>query len=341
MFDSTKKFDSSFRDNSYLSASFQSTKIVVARKYLSRHQSINQKEQSIINLERKQYNGEMSRATKAYLRKKLDAWFMSIRWNNKNEAGKGKRKIKKLVFFTCTLSATQTHTDYEVKRDVLNKFIVSGKSTGLFDKYFWRAEKQGNGNIHFHFISDCYIDKIKLQTAWNEAQEKLNYVTEFEKKIGHRNPPSTQIQIIPEGTNVIEYLFKYISKDKEQQAVAGRIWGMSDELRELLTPSEDMSNEMEKEISTFIEPTLKNLYQDENCMVVLIASENRLRYYSFLEKMATSEFYKANYEFLYEGKPTPTEIMHPIIPPPPLVIPQWLIDRRKKELDPKQQSLDF
>jgi hypothetical protein len=337
MFDSTKKFSSETNENSYLAVSFQSTKMVVSKRYFSRNQSAHQKAQSEINFEKKTYNGEMSRATKAYLRKKLDAWYMSLRYFNKHEAIKKKEKQRKLVFFTVTLSAAQRHDDNEIKREILNSFIVTMKSKNLIDHYFWRAEKQRNGNIHFHFLTDCFIHKLELQNYWNIAQEKLGYVTEFEVKHGHRCPPSTQIQATPQNNNVIEYLFKYISKNDEHGKVQGRIWGMSDKLRELQQPSAELDTELNKVINEFSHPETKNVYQDENCMVISICHHERLRYYQILERYEANVFYSANYNFLYRNTDFPINVLFPSPKPVEFVKPEWIIEKEKKEFEKNRQ----
>jgi hypothetical protein len=341
MFDSTKKFSSECDENSHLAVSFQSTKMVVSKRYLSRNLTKNQLEQSVINFEKKTYNGEMSRATKAYLRKKLDAWYMSIRWNNKNRAISKKEKSKKLIFFTLTLSAPQTHSDNEIKRECLNSFIIKMKNASIINHWFWRAEKQRCGNIHFHFISDCYIDKTGLQTFWNEAQERLNYVTEFEKKYGHRTPPSTQIQVIPNDHNVIEYLMKYNTKADKNGTVTGRIWGMSDSLRNLLTPTLDMDTETQMIVNEFSHPGRFNVYQDENCIVVNVCHEERLKYYSLIEKTVLNEYSKANYEYLYCYGIEPIDVIFPTPELKPLEIPEWIIERKKQDFEKQRQYVLF
>ncbi|GAH86291.1 unnamed protein product, partial [marine sediment metagenome] len=45
--------------------------------------------------------------------------------------------------------------------------------------YVWRAEKQENGNIHFHFIVDNFIPWNELRNTWNRIQQNLGYISRF------------------------------------------------------------------------------------------------------------------------------------------------------------------
>lgn len=311
MFDSTTKFDTRNDEISHLAARFSSNKIVVYRSYRNSKISLHQEEQAKVNFEKKEYNGYLSRATKSYITKILDNWFLTVRHFNIHMATPSKKRQKQMVFFTLTLPSKQVHTDNEIKRQVLNKFIIICQRKGLFDQWFWRAEKQKNGNIHFHFLIDSYFDKKQLQTVWNECLEPLGYINEFEKKYNHRNPPTTQIQVVPSGQNIIDYVIKYVGKNEGTDKVLGRIWGMSDKLRNLKSYVEDIANTDEEMINEYIEPDNKNVYQDENCMVVMVQFEKRFDYYKRLEKSGLKRFMSANCNYLYFDNVLPVDVLYP------------------------------
>lgn len=311
MFDSTTKFDTRNNEVSHLAARFSSNKIVVYRSYRNSKISLHQEEQAKVNFEKKEYNGYLSRATKSYITKILDNWFLTVRHFNIHMALPAKQRQKQMVFFTLTLPSKQVHTDNEIKRQVLNKFIIICQRKGLFDQWFWRAEKQMNGNIHFHFLIDSYFDKKQLQTVWNSCLEPLGYINEFEKRYNHRNPPTTQIQVVPSGQNIIDYVIKYVGKNEGTEKVLGRIWGMSDKLRNLKSYVEDISNTDEKLINDYIEPDNKNVYQDENCMVIMVQFEKRFDYYKKLEKSGLKRFMSANCNYLYFDHMLPGDALFP------------------------------
>lgn len=311
MFDSTTKFDTRNDEISHLAARFSSNKIVVYRSYRNSKISLHQEEQARVNFEKKEYNGYLSRATKSYITKILDNWFLTVRHFNMHMALPAKQRQKQMVFFTLTLPAKQVHTDNEIKRKVLNKFIIICQRKGLFNQWFWRAEKQKNGNIHFHFLIDSYFDKKQLQTVWNSCLEPFGYINEFEKKYNHRNPPTTQIQVVPSGQNIIDYVIKYVGKNEGTEKVQGRIWGMSDKLRNLKSYVEDIANTDEKLINEYIEPDNKNVYQDENCMVIMVQFEKRFDYYKKLEKAGLKRFMSANCNYLYFDNVLPVDVLFP------------------------------
>lgn len=311
MFDSTKKFDSTTNEFQNLACRMSSNKIVIYKSNHTRKLTLHQEEQAKINFEKKEYNGYMSRATKAYLTKILDTWFLTTRYYNCNLNIKNKLPQRKMVFLTLTLPSKQTHSDKEIKRECLNKFLISLTKTGKIDSYFWRAEAQKNGNIHFHLLIDKYLPKEELQKHWNNCLISLGYIDEFEKKFSHRNPPTTHIEQIPSNQTIIEYVIKYVGKSESDRKIEGRIWGMSDKLRELKSFNKDLDIQSEKTINKYINDDNKNVYQDENCMVVIIPFEKRLEYLKDCEKLGLNETMKANANYLYLDGCLPIDILFP------------------------------
>lgn len=88
----------------------------------------------------------------------------------------------KLSFITLTLPATQNHTDIEIKKSCLNQFLIELRHAYDVNNYVWKAELQKNNNIHFHLVTDKYIDFQALRRRWNRVLEKLNYITAYSNK---------------------------------------------------------------------------------------------------------------------------------------------------------------
>lgn len=156
-----------------------------------------------------------------------------------------KKGVKyKLTFVTLTLSAKQEHTDEEIKNVLLNQFLLEMKKKFKVDMYIWKAEKQENGNIHFHILTNKFIHHQELRYLWNRIQNKIGYVdkyTENMKKFfasgfksfpndkrpiaqqkkayeanlqnGFKNPNSTDIHALYKIKNVSAYMTKYLTKD--------------------------------------------------------------------------------------------------------------------------------
>lgn len=143
------------------------------------------------------YNGYLSPNTRKNIMEILSTWLISIELNSK--MGERKLQVNSNVafptFVTLTLPATQKHDDKEIKEKVLKPFIkwlgksgdefykngkYSGQQKGFNVKvYFWRAEAQMNGNIHFHLIIDRYIPWERIRSQWNLCCEYLGYITDY------------------------------------------------------------------------------------------------------------------------------------------------------------------
>ena len=98
--------------------------------------------------------------------------------------------------------------------------------------FFWKAEVQKSGNIHFHVVIDIFIHYKKLQDLWNSCLQRLEYINAFAEKHGHRNPPSTHVELIDSVKKAVSYVIKYVNKDLEGRNIEGRKWGCSKELRD-------------------------------------------------------------------------------------------------------------
>ena len=125
----------------------------------------------------------------------------------------GKEFTFKINFITLTLPCEQGKwTDKDVKRMCLDTWLKSARRRFGLRNYVWRAERQHNGNIHFHIASDCYIDHVQLRNSWNDRLEHCSYITKFEKKHKHRNPNSTDVHSVKKIRSLASYLVKYMSK---------------------------------------------------------------------------------------------------------------------------------
>jgi hypothetical protein len=164
------------------------------------------------NLTRGKYNGYISRATKSRLSNILENWSGCVIERRQNKRHKFERIGAYLTFATLSLPSAQKHSDNEIKRHLLVPFIDDLKRVRKVKHYFWKAETQKNGNIHFHLIIDKFIDNKELQADWNVKCNKLGYLDRYYEKTGDINPPSTDIRKLPKGKAAIGYLIKYNTK---------------------------------------------------------------------------------------------------------------------------------
>jgi len=185
------------------------------------------------NLTRGEYNGFMSPKTRCKVKRYLDTWINSIDQIKRTQYKVTLDKTPYLTFVTLTLPSTQKHTDNEIKRECLTPFIETLKRKYNVWNFFWRAEAQENGNIHFHLIIDSFIEWKDLRDDWNTCVNKLGYVDAFEKKHGHNDPNSTDIHGLQDKRSITNYVIKYCCKSDGYRKIDGRIHGCSDSLQQL------------------------------------------------------------------------------------------------------------
>jgi hypothetical protein len=118
----------------------------------------------------------------------------------------------KVGFITLTLPSEQVHTDQEIKEIVLNHFLVEARKKWNVSKYVWKAERQKNGNIHFHVLTDRFVPYQDLRDTWNRIINKLGYVDRFQQKHGKRKPNTTDVHSLYKVKNISSYVTKYMMK---------------------------------------------------------------------------------------------------------------------------------
>lgn len=179
---------------------------------------------------------------------------------------KGELKIKpkkyRLTFLTVTLPAKQIHTDQEIKSVVLNNFINKLRYHKKDLKYIWRAEPQANGNIHFHFILNLYVEMKLCDKLWHDSVELLGYVTEYEKKWKSRYPPTNRIEYVHTAKQIVGYATKYMTKTDNGRKIEGRNWYASQKLNAMIKGETHISREWETSMIKRLRDL--NLYCAEN-----------------------------------------------------------------------------
>lgn len=175
------------------------------------------------------YTGVLTSSAKRKLRYYINLLVAQSTWKDAFNFELQKKFRFRINFVTLTLSAPQGNiSDKEIKRVCLNNFLNRAKNKWGMTTYVWRAEKQKNGNIHFHITSDVYIHYHDLCNVWNECQELLGFVSRYRERTGNIRPNSTDIHSVKDVKNLAAYLVKYMSKgEKDAQRIEGKVWGCS------------------------------------------------------------------------------------------------------------------
>ena len=86
----------------------------------------------------------------------------------------------RIVFVTLTLPSKQVHTDKDITNLCLNQLFVELSKYHGVKYYIWRAEKQQNGNIHYHILINQFVEWSVLRKRWNRILNKLGYVDRYQ-----------------------------------------------------------------------------------------------------------------------------------------------------------------
>jgi len=211
---------------------FKSGKIVSCNCSLLKGASKRVSVESLKNLELKGSTLAIKKGTVSKIEKYLSQWIKALYYNSMDIMSADKKSKRLPVFVTLTLPSLQQHSDTEIKRECLMVFIEELKRLYDVKYYFWKAEVQKSGNIHFHVVIDKFVHYGKLQYLWNSCLQRLEYINAFAEKHGHRNPPSTHVELIDSVQKAVSYVIKYVNKDLEGRNIEGRKWGCSKELRD-------------------------------------------------------------------------------------------------------------
>lgn len=295
-------------DTSTLRLTYFADRIIISKEQLIAGSACHHKKEIMLKNRSTIYNGFMSPATRRKVRTILTTWFNAVQHENHENDMVLARSPRKLIFITVTLSDAQKHDDKWIKRNMLDRYLVKLQRKFGVQYYFWKAEKQKNGRIHFHIIVDRYISKESIQSEWNEIQRDTGYMDDYFFKNRRYNAPSTQVRQVSPGQKGIDYVLKYVSKNPEdiedaELQIQGRIWGCSSELKDLKPYSTGEISEigvylnkaaLNKEINYFDHDHFQVFYLDVESML-------KKRFNSLYMQM--HRYYLDVFKFLYVQKP--------------------------------------
>jgi hypothetical protein len=150
-------------------------------------------------------------------------------------------------FITLTLPSPQRHPTAELSNECFDRFLTTLRNRLKMTNYVWKLEFQENGNVHYHLITDTYVDYFFALKHWNNIIEKFGYVSEYSEKMSAlsfqqyrelpsnrdnadikelarryekgrrekwRNPNSVDVKAVRTDGNLRYYLAKYFAKEK-------------------------------------------------------------------------------------------------------------------------------
>lgn len=221
------------------------------------------------------YTGQITPYSKKKLKRAIQLMVASAKEKEAPNWKTGKTYKFKVNFITLTLPAPQGEvTDKQIKAQCLDNFIKRLKRNFKLGSYVWRAERQKNGNLHFHIITDTWIHYERIRNHWNDCLQKLGFIDKFESKHGHRNPNSTDIHAVWKVKNLTQYFIKYMSKGSQCAEDLYRIPFQRKRWHEklIIKPTNEFKRVMTREenkIEGKIWDCSQNLKNRKNCELVL------------------------------------------------------------------------
>lgn len=214
------------------------------------------------NLKENKPNPQLSEKARRRLINSVNWLIASAKKKRVFSKQKNKNFFFKVNFLTLTIPySDKMPSDSFLKNKILHNFINTMMYRHNLRNYVWRAETQANGSIHFHFITDTFMDWNSVKEVWNRILLKNNLLTYYQKKHSNMSveeyiseyskngnvttdqlimrykkgvsenwvqPNSTDIHAVYKVRDIGAYVSKYMSKNEEERrAVNGRLWSCS------------------------------------------------------------------------------------------------------------------
>ena len=138
----------------------------------------------------KEHSGDLSEKAKRNLTRSVNIMLCGVDERLLLES-KGTEKI---TFVTLTLPSPQVkayHHDWvehwaddkQIKKECLNQLLTELRELKGVNTYVWKAEKQINGNLHFHLLIDKKICWEWLRERWNTLINKFGFVDRYQQRM--------------------------------------------------------------------------------------------------------------------------------------------------------------
>ena len=224
-----------------------------------------------------QYNGFLSPATAKKVQRLVGHFCNSTSYTESMQSIAKSSERYYINFITLTLSSKQAHSDNHIKKEMLARFIDQIKKDHRISQYIWRAEKQKNGNLHFHILTNKFIHHSTVRGLWNKIQETNGYLKPFQEKHGHNNPNSTDIHSVRKVRNTLKYISKYITKTDNDSPVKGRIWGCSKSFHLLRSPGKILNNMELDKLAMLVKNKVFKVIREEFYDIILFNKLSELK----------------------------------------------------------------
>ena len=224
----------------------------------------------------KTYSGLITKGSAKRLRKSINVLISLSEWKEATNFMTDEIFQFKINFITLTLPSPQGQiSDLQLKQYCLKPWLKywRRKTNGM--SYVWRAERQKNGNLHFHICSDRYIYYKDLRDTWNKQLNKYHFINDFATKHGHRDPNSTDVHSVNKIDDLAGYLVKYMAKlDPKEQRIEGRVWDASTNIKQAKYCDTVIDTDISEELRLLDSQPGNRKFEAERCTGLFINPTN-------------------------------------------------------------------
>lgn len=209
-----------------------------------------------IKFEKQFHNFNISSSAQRKIKEKIN-WLYLLSRSRYQKSYTGKDIFNfKINFLTLTLPSKQKHNTAEITKKCLNQFITEIKERTKMENYVWRLEFQKNGNVHYHIVTDTFIDYSFALKVWNRILNKLDYIRPYTEKFSEmtlsdyvsknhdqnintfellakryakgkkeswKNPPTVDVKVCTNNKAIANYISKYFGKKADNESVCNSL----------------------------------------------------------------------------------------------------------------------
>lgn len=165
--------------------------------------------------EKRFHNFKISDSARKKMLNKI-GWLYTLAKSKKVKTISGKEIVNfKINFLTLTLPAKQAHSTAEITAVCFNQFLTELREKFELENYVWRLEFQKNQNVHYHIVTDCYIDFFICQKIWSRCVSKLGYIQRYHDKHAVMSLADYIREYSKDGQTTFETLAKRYAKGRQ------------------------------------------------------------------------------------------------------------------------------
>ena len=206
----------------------------------------NKNVESSNNITRSHHNFQISNNAYRTIKRKIN-WLYHLSKSRQVKTYNGKTIYNfKCGFITLTIPSKQLECTKDFTNLYFNQFLTEIRQRTKMENYVWRLEFQKNGNVHYHIITDTYLDYFFIRNIWNRIISKGEYINNYQNRFvnlnlseyrnivdsGHKlpfkevarkyalgkkdnwtQPNSVDVKSVLGSQSISNYLSKYFSKD--------------------------------------------------------------------------------------------------------------------------------